>query len=79
MKKNSLLILIIIILIVVIGKLFISIKELEAIDIRRCSQFGNRANAQAAFNSNPKAYAWADRDHDGKACEMLPIIINIKP
>lgn len=71
MKKTS--IFIILVLLLVIAKLFLSIKELEAVDVRRCAGFGTRAIAQKAFNDNPEKYAWADRDHDNKACENLPI------
>lgn len=35
----------------------------------RCSIFSSRNAAQQAFESNPKRYAWADRNKDGKACQ----------
>lgn len=53
-------------------KVFMSVKTLDAVVVKKCSEFGTQQIAQDAFESNQKEYAWADRDHDGKACESLP-------
>lgn len=60
-------------MLIVIAKLMFSVKELHAVDVHRCSEFVTRKVAQKAFDSDNKKYAWTDRDHDGIACESLPL------
>lgn len=69
MKKYFLLI--IAVIIIVVAKLVFSLHLREEVDYKRCSDFGTQENAQRAFDSNEKKYAWADRDGDKKACETL--------
>lgn len=37
-----------------------------------CKSFLSRAEAQNAFDQDPKKYRALDRDHDGKVCESYP-------
>ncbi|OOV20706.1 hypothetical protein BXU10_02700 [Flavobacterium sp. LM4] len=38
---------------------------------KTCPDFKTQAEAQAAYNSNPKCYKKLDHDGNGKACESL--------
>lgn len=56
--------------IIVAGASVSTYKEAEAEKLK-CSSFPTQKMAQQLYDSNPRLYKALDKDHDGKACEVL--------